>query len=101
MADDLSEDIRELCAAQEHMLADPSAPAEPPPPVATHLTREMIDAVYAQLMQPPLVAGYYRPTIMSSAYAAVRMPDGTMAEGTGDTVEHAITDARQNWQEQP
>lgn len=100
MTADLPDDIREMIRTQEHMLANPGAPADPPPPVATHLTREMIDAVYAQLMQPPLVAGYYRPVGVSSAYAAVRMPDGTMSEGCGDTVEHAITNAHQNWREQ-
>ena len=50
--------------------------------------------------QPAEPTNCYRVVRMSSAYAAVRMPDGTMAEGCADTVADAVTDAHQRWQEQ-
>lgn len=128
MTDNFPDDVREMILAQEHLLANPGAPVEPPPTATGYLTRATLDAAFAQLMEPPrpdveraqremalvrwldeqppgtakaLLTSPYRDVGMSSAYAAVRMPDGTMAEGCGDTVEHAITDAHQHWQEQP
>lgn len=53
MTDGLPDDIREMILTQKHMLANPDAPADPPPPAATHLTRATLDAAFAQLMEPP------------------------------------------------
>lgn len=53
MADNLPDDIRELLLTQEHLLASPGAPAEPPPTATGYLTRATLDAAFAQLMEPP------------------------------------------------
>lgn len=53
MAEDLPDDIRELLLTQEHLLANPGAPVEPPPTATGYLTRATLDAAFAQLMEPP------------------------------------------------
>lgn len=53
MTDNLPDNIRELLLVETRMLADPSAPAEPPPPATGYLTRASVSAAFAQLMEPP------------------------------------------------
>lgn len=85
MADDLPADIREMIRAQEHMLANPGAPAEPPPTATGYLTRATLDASFAQLMEPP------RPDVERARLemALVRwldeQPPGTAAKMLRDT----------------